>query len=279
MKIKTILFLFILILLQGCSNKKIDVPLGISHVDNNQTLISTQNNTDVDETVDNEEFDTDDFADEYSNENEIKDDPFSGYNRLMTMVNDKLFIYVINPISKGYAYLFPEAIRIGVSNAIHNIEFPIRFTNNLMQGKFQNSSDELERFIINSTLGVAGLFDIATTYKHIPAHNEDFGQTLGYYGVGAGYHIVLPLLGPSNIRDIVGLTIDGYTSPLIYESELEDYKIPNDYLESTGIYSLKMINKNALNLGAYENLKKDSMDLYPFLRDIYEQKRISDIEE
>jgi len=250
-------------LLSGCSTKQTSVPP--------ETETKAENNTSID---------TDDFEDEFSsNEKKSIIDPLSGYNRIMTSFNDKIFTYALNPISKGYAYVTPEVVRESLANFIHNLQFPIRITNNLLQGKFQNSSDELERFIVNTTVGVGGLFDPAGIYMHIPSHNEDFGQTLGYYGVGSGFHIVLPFLGPSNVRDIIGLTADAYMSPLQYQKGLKRYKIPNDYASSIGIYAVDVINKNSLHLGAYENLKKDAMDLYPFLRDIYEQKRLSDIEE
>ena len=267
MKLHYIPFILLFVLFQGCSTKQTIVP------SKETTQIHTK--TQVPEEEDAESFD-----EEYVEETvKPQSDPLSGYNRVMTSFNDTLFISLVNPLSKGYATVLPEALRLGIANFIHNIEFPIRFANNLLQGKFQNSSDELERFIVNTTAGVAGIFDPASTYMHLPAHNEDFGQTLGYYGVGAGYHVVLPLLGPSNIRDIIGLVGDGYASPLIYDSTLKEMRIPKNYWESTGIYSLKMINKNALNLGAYESLKKDAIDLYPFLRDIYEQKRTADIQE
>jgi phospholipid-binding lipoprotein MlaA len=199
----------------------------------------------------------------------------------MTSFNDTFFTYLLNPVAKGYAYILPEPLRIGISNAFDNIRFPIRFANNLLQGKFQNSSDELERFIINSTVGVAGLMDVASDHMTtpIPAHDEDFGQTLGHYGVGSGFHIVLPFFGPSNARDTIGLVADGYISPLIYIENLEKYKIPNNIDQSLGILTVDIINKTSLHLGEYESLKKDAIDLYPFLRDTYEQKRNSDIEE
>jgi len=271
MQRKLLLFILVVILFQGCEHKQNVIP----HTQ--QTIEIKQ--VDDQSSIDDEE-DTETFNEEYTEEPSIAmSDPLSGYNRMMTSFNDTLFIYFFNPVSEGYAYIFPEAIRISLSHFIHNIQFPIRFTNNLLQGKFQNTSDELERFIVNTTVGIGGLFDPATAYLKIPSHNEDFGQTLGYYGVGAGYHIVLPFLGPSNIRDIIGLTLDGYTSPLIYTSGLKKYKIPQDYLQSAGIYTLDVLNKNTLNLGAYESLKKDAIDLYPFLRDIYEQKRTADIAE
>jgi len=248
--------------MQGCTSKQVTIQ-------KEQTTFT-----------ENIEEETDEFEDEYKSEQskEILD-PLSGYNRAMTTFNDKIFTYALNPLSKGYAYMTPEPVRQSLSNFLHNIQFPIRFTNNLLQGKFQNSSDELERFIVNTTAGVGGLFNPASTYMHIPAHNEDFGQTLGSYGVGTGFHIVLPFLGPSNVRDGLGLIAEGYLSPIIYQKGLKRYKIPENYAQSIGIYGFNILNKNALHLGVYESLKKDAIDLYPFLRDLYEQKRLSDIEE
>jgi phospholipid-binding lipoprotein MlaA len=260
--------LFLLFFLQGCSAKNsLEAP-----------KIEKQNKISLDkkEYLDSED-DTSEFDDEFEEEIEIYD-PLSTYNRFMTTFNDKLFTYLLSPISKGYAYVIPNTMRTGISNTFHNIKFPIRFANNILQGKFQNATDELERFIVNSTVGLAGLFDPAKKYMHINPHNEDFGQTLGYYGMGTGIHVVIPLLGPSNIRDMVGLTADGYLSPILYQEGIKRYKIPQNYTEAVAIYSLETINKNSLHLGAYESLKKDAIDLYPFLRDIYEQKRISDIE-
>jgi len=262
--------LLVLFFVQGCNSTK-HLPLPYTAEENLSQNI--RENTIV------SEEDTSEFDDEFESEEHELNDPFAFYNEAMTGFNDTLFIYLFNPLSKGYGYILPQFMRQGISNFIYNIEFPIRFTNNLLQGKFQNTLEESERFVLNSTVGLAGLFDVATHYWQIPAHHEDFGQTLGYYGVGAGYHIVLPFLGPSNVRDIVGLTIDGYTSPIIYQSSLKKYKIPQNIVESVGIYGLKTINKNALNPDAYETLKKDAMELYPFLRDTYEQKRTSDIEE
>ena len=263
--------LFVLFLFQGCSVKNSIQTPEIYEEHSISKVELTQKDTASEE-------ETSEFDDEFDDEVEVYD-PLSQYNEFITSFNDKLFIYALNPISKGYAYVLPEVFRTSLSNAFHNIKFPIRFTNNILQGKFQNATDEFERFVVNSTIGIVGLFDPAKNYMNISAHNEDFGQTLGYYGVGSGFHIVLPFLGPSNIRDILGLTVDCYLSPLLYQSGIKKYKIPQNYGQAIGIYSIDAINKNALNLGAYESLKKDAIDLYPFLRDIYEQKRTSDIEE
>lgn len=269
MRVHYLLFILLLVLFQGCSTKQSTLDFTVSQTE--ETTLPLKSNT---------QEESDEFEYEYTDthKNDIFD-PLSGYNRVITSFNDTVFTYAVNPISKGYAKITPEPIRKSLSNLIHNIQFPIRFVNNLLQGKFQNTSDELERFIVNSTVGIAGLFDPAAIYMKMPAHNEDFGQTLGHYGIGTGFHIVLPFLGPSNIRDIIGLGVDGYISPLIYQKSLNKYKIPNNHIESVGIYSSQMINKNSLNLGAYETLKKDAIDLYPFLRDVYEQKRTTDIKE
>jgi len=255
--------LLIVLLTSGCAtNNKPTPSIEIKNVESNSTE------------------DTDNFEDEFSDtQTHELFDPLSSYNRTMTTFNDTVFVYLLNPLSKAYNAGTPDLMRESISNFMHNILFPIRFTNNVLQGKFQNASDELERFIVNSTVGIAGLFDPAGTYMNIYPHNEDFGQTLGYYGMGSGFHIVLPFLGPSNVRDSLGLVADGYLSPLLYQSSLAHYKLPKNYFQSIAIVGFDIVNKNASHLGVYESLKKDAVDLYPYLRDFYETKRQTEIEE
>lgn len=220
------------------------------------------------------------FDSEFSIKKEEIFDPLSGYNRYMTTFNDKVFLNVLNPISKGYAYITPEPIRIGINNFFENIMFPVRFSNNLLQLKFQNSSEELERFVINTLWGLGGVLDSATNELHIKAHKEDFGQTLGFYGVGEGFPIVLPFLGPSNLRDTMGIIPDSYVSVLSTTGSSDlNYKIPNNLLQEVGIKTFDTINSTSLTLGEYESIRKDALDLYPFLRDIYSQARKKQIEE
>ena len=122
--------------------------------------------------------------------------------------------------------------------------------------------------------------DPATKELNMQAHKEDFGQTLGFYGVGEGFPIVLPFLGPSNLRDMVGIAGDSYVNPLSTtgDSDLR-YKIPNNLAQEIGIQTFNVVNSTSLKLGQYESLKKDALDLYPFLRDIYTQARKKQIEE
>lgn len=204
----------------------------------------------------------DEFEDEFKSSK--KQDSFESYNRAMTKFNDFVFEYALDPITNGYSYIVPETPRIGVANFFENLLFPIRFINNLLQFKFQNSFDETLRFLANTIFGVAGLGDVATNVYNIPKHNEDFGQTLGFYGVGSGAHFVLPFLGPSNFRDIVGLGGDYFAQPISY------VKPP---IASFGIKTYDKINFVSLHKEEYKSFKKDALDLYIFLRDMYEQNR------
>ena len=193
----------------------------------------------------------------------------------MTNFNDFLYINIFIPTATIYADALPSAARKSISNAFNNLTFPIRFVNNVLQLKFHNAGEETSRFIINSTLGVFGLFDPALNDFNISAHKEDFGQTLGFYGVGAGPHIVLPIFGPSNLRDSISMIPDNILNSTV--GYYHDSSITTtDVIQINTLY---YINKTSLHLGEYESIKKDAIDLYPFIRDLYEQKRMSEIKE
>lgn len=227
----------------------------------------------------------DDFTNEFDNEfkrqeTKVVFDPLSGYNRVMTNFNDKVYENVLNPVATGYSNTVNENVRIGISNFFNNLLFPVRFVNNLLQFKFENSAEELGRFLVNTLWGFAGILDPAKDDLGWVSHDEDFGQTLGYWGVGEGFHVVLPFLGPSNLRDMFGLVADGYVNPLTTTASNEvSYKIPNNTYEQLGIKTVDVVNGTSLRLGQYEAIKKDALDLYPFLRDIYTQSRNKQIEE
>ena len=219
----------------------------------------------------------DDFSDEFADEVEIQD-PFEKYNRVITSFNDLLFTSLLDPMAKGYAKAVPETARVGISNFLDNITFPIRFVNNILQFKFDYAAEETGRFLVNSTVGVLGFMDPAAEKFNLKERDEDFGQTLAYYGFGSGAHIVLPIYGPSNIRDIIGSFGNSYINPLSHSGNLK-YKIPDRTEKTLAIKGFNVLNSTSLNLGQYQNLKKDAIDLYPFLRDIYEQNREKQIKE
>lgn len=198
----------------------------------------------------------------------------------MTSFNDSFYTYVLTPTAKGYAYVVPEVARTGINNFFTNLFFPIRFANNLLQFKFENAGKELGRFLVNTIWGFGGFMDQATNTLGMKIYREDFGQTLGYWGVGQGFHIVLPLLGPSNPRDIIGLAGDFLLSPTdrLGHNTLE-YKIPQNIGQAIAIDSWYKVNEYSFNPNMYEIIKRDAIDLYPYLRDAYNQKREREINE
>ena len=274
---KNILFLactvFMLITITGCSSKV--------ETSKKESFIKEEQNINSYEPIDKSSFnDEDEFLDSFGEELEIekRSDPLSGYNRVMTNFNDGVFEYVLAPVARGYRTVVHKEIRTSVGNFFHNILYPIRLINNLLQGKVKNSADETGRFLINSTIGIFGLFDPAKSYFELEAHNEDFGQTLGFYGVGAGPHIVLPFFGPSNLRDTFSMYPDSLLNPIVYNDD-RGYNLTSSYGESLLLQAYERVNYVSLHDGEYEKLKKDAVDLYPYLRDVYEQYREKQIKE
>ncbi len=212
-----------------------------------------------------DDFDDDfDFDDEFDSSVINVPDPLSGYNRLMTKINDKLYSWIITPGARAYSFVVPEPGRLAISRSFKNIFFPVRLVNNLLQIKIKRSGVESLRFLINSTIGILGFMDPARDWLELEAYPEDFGQTLGHYGIGAGFHLVLPILGPSNLRDTIGLAPDYFLNPIHY--------IDSQTLE-IGLESYQKLNSSSLYIGEYEALKQDSLDFYILLRDSYEQNR------
>ena len=197
-------------------------------------------------------------------------DPLSGYNRVMTQVNDKLYFWLLKPVAQGYGVVVPEGARLAVGRFFRNLLMPVRFVNNLLQLKPKRAGTELARFALNSSVGVLGFGDPAANSFGLQAYPEDFGQTLGHYGVGSGFHIVLPLLGPSNLRDTIGLIPDYFLDPVSYIDSSDTRLVVRAY---------DRVNHTSLHIGEYESLKEDAIDLYTFLRDGYEQRRNKQIEE
>ncbi len=197
-------------------------------------------------------------------------DPLSGYNRFMTNVNDKLYFWVLKPVAKGYTFVVPELGRLSINRCFKNLLFPVRLVNNLLQLKIKRAGIESARFGMNTTIGILGFGDPAKRWLDLDAYNEDFGQTLGSYGVGSGFHLVLPIFGPTNARDVVGMIPDYFLNPTNYIGNVK-YKV--------SINAVDKFNYTSIHLGEYESIKKDALDFYVFMRDAYEQNRKMKIEE
>ena len=192
-------------------------------------------------------------------------DPLIGYNRLMFNFNDKFWLYVWRPTAKGFAFVVPEPARVALNRVYLNVRYPLRVVNCLLQLKLKKTGVETGRFLVNSTLGLAGLFDPAEKWLGWKAPDaEDFGQTLGRYGVGEGFPVMLPFIGPSNVRDGLGWIPDFYANPIVYFVSFN---------EGVAIGVGDYFNRSSLYPDEYSKLKKDALDPYTFFRDAYSQLR------
>ncbi len=196
-------------------------------------------------------------------------DPLEPINRAFYHFNDKLYFWVLKPAARGYSAVVPEPARRGVKNFFNNISFPVRFVNCVLQGKFEGAGYEFGRFMINSTLGVAGFMDRAAKQFDMPEYDEDLGQTFGSYGIGHGFFLNLPILGPSSLTDAIGSVGDAFLEPMNYLDLKTKYDL--------SIRAFETVNKTSLRIGEYEDLKKSALDPYVAYRDAYYQYRQSQI--
>ncbi len=189
-------------------------------------------------------------------------DPWEGWNRKVYSFNKALDKSVSKPLTKGYKAITPDFVETGVSNVFSNIGDIPNFINNLLQGKAGDSLSDLARFIVNSTLGIVGLWDPASNMG-LAKHDEDFGQTLATWGVGEGPYVMLPILGPSTLRGSIGLPVDAKIDPLSYVDH-----IPT----RNQLKILELIDKRSALL-EFEDQLESATDEYGFVRDIYLQNR------
>lgn len=237
--------------------------------ENSATPASTENNATPEISSDESDFGFDEFEAEF--ESFKVNDPLSGYNKMMTRFNVALYTYALRPIAKGYEFVMPEFARLGIKNFASYINMPIRFLGNVLQLKFKEAGTELKRFGVNTIFGFFGLIDAASKAQ-IPLHHADFGLVLAHWGVGGGFHFVLPVLGPSNLRDTLSIPVNWYASPITYAATYDSSAWIN-WL-SVGITSFVMINEASLNTPTLDEIFYKTPNLYPFLRDAYEKRRM-----
>jgi len=198
-------------------------------------------------------------------------DPIEPVNRGIFWFNDKLYFYLLKPVARGYRVVIPEPARESVGNFFHNLATPVRVLNSLLQLKGREAVDETLKCIFNSTFGLAGLFDLGVG---LPANKdgEDFGQTLGHYGTPPGFYLVIPVFGPSNTRDAIGLVGDTLTNPVT-----SPFYCKLKPIEVVGLQAFDKVNELSLDKDTYEAIKKDSLDPYLFVRNAYMQNRAAKI--
>ncbi|MFQ3342244.1 MAG: phospholipid-binding lipoprotein MlaA [Porticoccus sp.] len=188
-------------------------------------------------------------------------DPWEGFNRKIFAFNDTIDTYAFKPLAKGYRFVTPDVVEEGLSRVFSNLGELVNIANDLMQGKFKQATNDTGRFLINSTVGLGGFFDVADNLGLPKNEGEDFGQTLGFYGVKEGPYLMLPIFGPSTLRDAPSRVIDQLLNPI---SEIDDIPARNAIYGSDGLTTrAELLKAEALFKG----------DKYAFYRDIYLQRR------
>jgi phospholipid-binding lipoprotein MlaA len=205
-----------------------------------------------------------------SNSASDQNDPYEATNRKIFALNQTFDKYVAKPIATAYVDVLPDPARDGIHNFLQNLDGPVTFTNDVLQGEASRAGQTVGRFVINSTAGVGGLIDVAAKMG-IPGHTADFGETLAVWGADEGPYLVLPGLGPSNPRDAAGYAVDIALDPSTWITwrSSEYFKIGRGVLNLT--------DERASNIDALNELEHTSVDLYATLRSLYRQHRQAEI--
>lgn len=198
-------------------------------------------------------------------------DPFESVNRTVFSFNDTVDIYALEPVARTYEQNVPDGIQRGVTNFFRNLRYPRYLVSDVMQLKIDQVVHHTGRFLINSTIGLLGLFDVAKCIG-LEDHQEDIGIALGYWGIPTGPYIVIPFLGPSNLRDTIGTVADYALDPLFMLNFLADVR-EFDTTASASTTAVKVVDIRAGLLQAVEAAKESSIDYYGFTKSAYQQHR------
>ena len=238
----------------------------------------------VQEPSEQDALEEDEFYDPFEKEGEAgleEYDPWGPYNVVVFEFNYQFDRFVVKPAAQAYDFVMPDLVQRGLSNALHNIAVVPRLFNNLFQGKAKGAGLEVGRFLINSTIGVGGLFDPAKSEFGLETPVEDFGQTLGVYGVGPGPYLILPFFPPLTLRDAVGYVADIFLDPYTYfvfrNVRLgQPALVEHEDTATIGAFATRVgeiVNTRSLNLERFEDVEETTVDLYSAVRNAYLQKR------
>ena len=276
---------FAVMLATGCAGKKGNVqPQGLNEAPpaaDQTPAPSSQSVTPPDEPIDPFARAEEGTGEEY--------DPFEPVNTSIFEFNRQVDRFVLKPVAKGYNFIMPDLVQVGISNIFYNLRFAPRFLNNVFQGKVKGASIEVGRFLVNSTVGVAGFFDVAK-HVNLVTPEEDLGQTLGFYGVRPGPYLVLPFLPPFTVRDFVGYVGDIFLNPInwLVVPIIEVDGVPSVVahkdrtmasLIQIGARVVNIVNERSRNLETYQGVEEATLDLYTAVRNAYLQKRAQEIRE
>ena len=197
-------------------------------------------------------------------------DPWQRFNEAMFVVDhDVVDRFVLKPVATGWTCVVPDVARRGLDRAFENVAMPKRFVNSLLQGRLLGASREVARFVVNSTVGIVGFFDVAQGQLHLEPSDADTGQTLGVYGIGPGPYVLLPTFPPLTVRDGIGYGVDGFLDPIGQFTPL---------VAAVTISVVQRINERSLNLEWFQDVEDTALDLYSAVRNAYLQRRRRSIE-
>lgn len=202
-------------------------------------------------------------------------DPFESVNRGIFAFNKVLDDNLIVPVARGYRYVTPKSVRTGVDNFLDNLSEPVTMLNSALQGDIENTFTSFWRFVLNTTFGLGGIYDFASNDALLAKRSEGFGDTLGTWGVSGGPYLVLPIMGPSNLRDLTGRVADGYSDPFNYILADPDVCDGDDCLIARGVVT-GLVKREQL-LDPMQAIYEDSLDPYATFRSLYTQLRANDI--
>jgi phospholipid-binding lipoprotein MlaA len=216
-------------------------------------------------------------------------DPWESFNTFVFEFNRKVDKYALKPVAQGYDFIVPDFVQVGISNIFYNFRFPQRFLNNVFQGKIKGAGIEVGRFLLNTTVGYAGFLDLAKEIDLVTP-DEDFGQTLGSYGVRPGPYLVLPFLQPFTLRDFGGYVMDVFLNPInwlvapIIEIEGVPSLIAHKNRTTTSFVQIgsrvgEIVNERSRNLEKFQGVEEATLDLYTAVRNAYLQSRTRAIRE
>ncbi len=222
----------------------------------------------------NEGIDLNDlFEDDFEEQSTVSiHDPIEPLNRAIFNFNDGVYNKIARPVAKTYAKVMPDRVERGLANFFVNLKFPSRFAGNVLQGKFKQAGKETGKFVINTTIGIGGIFRPSDDWKGLQTNSEDIGQAFGSWGIGHGFYIVMPFMGPTSARDFVGDFADGAVEPIQTPwSQIDDSTL------RLAVRALEITNKMPALMELYDSMRRSSIDPYSSVRDAYAQRRAREV--
>ena len=279
----------VMMLATGCAGRASTAqPLGVSEA----IQVTNQTPAPAPSALQETDTTTDDLLDPFARADEgagVEYDPWEPMNLKFFEFNRQFDRFLLKPVARGYNFLLPDWVQLSISNLFYHVRFPSRFLNNVFQGKFRGAGIEVGRFVVNSTIGGAGLIDVAKDMG-LQTPEEDTGQTLGFYGVKPGPYLVLPLMPPYTLRDGIGFVIDIFMNPLnwLVAPIIKINNVPslishnNEFtitVVQVSVRAGEIVNERSRNYEKFQGVEEATLDLYTSVRNAYLQKRARAIRE